>query len=190
MIRTAFVALLFFAAPAPTAAPQDQALPPEPLKRPILDLRYRILDLKGVATRDTGGTIQDLTVKESATEIRLELAADVLFDFDQAVIKPNAAAALNKAAAVLRDRARGLVRIEGHTDSKGTDAYNQRLSERRAAAVRDWLVKQEGLTNVRFTTRGFGARQPAAPNTMPDGTDNPEGRQKNRRVEIVASKIG
>lgn len=75
-----------------------------------------------------------------------------------------------------------------HTDGKGSDAYNQKLSERRADSVRQWLGQKEGLAQVKMTTQGFGAARPVAPNTNKDGSDNPEGRQKNRRVEIVLAK--
>jgi outer membrane protein OmpA-like peptidoglycan-associated protein len=91
---------------------------------------------------------------------------------------------LRQAADVVRKGARGVVRIEGHTDGKGAAAYNQKLSERRAAAVQKWLAEREGL-RVKFATRGFGATKPVAPNAKPDGSDDPDGRQKNRRVEIV-----
>jgi len=89
------------------------------------------------------------------------------------------------AAALLRERAKGVVRIEGHTDSKGNPPYNQKLSERRADSVRLWLVEREGLSNMKFATQGFGATRPKVPNTKPDGSDDPDGRQTNRRVEIV-----
>jgi len=118
----------------------------------------------------------------------MELAADVLFDFDKYDILPKAQEMLQQAAGVIREKAKGVVQIEGHTDSKGTDAYNQKLSERRANAVKDWLVNKEGLKNVKFETRGCGAKKPVAPNTKPNGSDDPEGRQKNRRVEIIMKK--
>jgi flagellar motor protein MotB len=89
---------------------------------------------------------------------------------------------------VIVEKAKGKVRIEGHTDSKGSDAYNQRLSGQRANAVRDWLVEKEGLKQVKFVTRGFGEVKPVVPNTKLDGSDDPEGRQKNRRVEIIVGK--
>ena len=79
------------------------------------------------------------------------------------------------------------VRIEGHTDSKGNAPYNQKLSERRAESVRKWLVEREGLTATQFATQGFGATRPKVLNTKPDGSDDPDGRQINRRVEIVFS---
>jgi len=75
------------------------------------------------------------------------------------------------------------VTIEGHTDSIGSDAYNQRLSERRAAAVKQYLVSK-GVGADRLTTVGRGEKDPVAPNTTPDGKDNPEGRAMNRRAEL------
>lgn len=156
---------------------------PAPVENPkfqILDLIYKVENI--------GGKTVDLQVKETTTEIRIELAADVLFDFDKADIRPDAHKALSRAAGIIRDKAKGLVRIEGHTDSKGSDSYNQKLSDLRGRSVRDWLVKNEGLKNVRFQTLGLGAQKPAAPNAKPDGSDDPDGRQKNRRVEIVIGK--
>ena len=112
----------------------------------------------------------------------------MLFDFDKANIKAQAAVTLKQAASVIRDKAKGVVQIEGYTDAKGSDAYNQRLSGQRATAVKTWLINKEGLKNVKFETHGFGAKKPVAPNTKPDGSDDPAGRQKNRRVEIILKK--
>jgi outer membrane protein OmpA-like peptidoglycan-associated protein len=149
-------------------------------KMQILDLIFKVENL--------AGKVQDLQVKETDLEIRIELAADVLFDFDKADIRSDAQNALKQAADMVRDKAKGTVRVEGHTDGKGSESYNQKLSDRRANSVKDWFVKKEGLKNVKFSTRGFGAKNPVAPNTKTDGSDDPDGRQKNRRVEIVISK--
>jgi outer membrane protein OmpA-like peptidoglycan-associated protein len=157
------------------------------LKMQVLDLVYKVEDISG-KVEDIGGKVTDLQVKETETEIRIELAADVLFDFDKADIRADAQNALKQAAGIVRDKAKGIVRIEGHTDGKGSDSYNQKLSERRAASVKDWFVKKEGLKNVRISTSGFGAKKPVTANTKPDGSDDPDGRQKNRRVEIVIGK--
>jgi outer membrane protein OmpA-like peptidoglycan-associated protein len=153
----------------------------------ISDLKSRVLDLN-YRVQDMGGKVQDLELKETPTELRIELAADVLFDFDKADLLPQAQPTLEKAAQIIRDRAKGEVRIDGYTDAKGSDAYNQKLSERRAEAVKAWFVNQGKIRNLKFVTRGFGAKNPAAPNTKPDGSDNPDGRQKNRRVEITIRK--
>lgn len=143
----------------------------------VLDLIFHV--------EDTGGKTEALQVRQSGNEVRIELAADVLFDFDKATILPKAEGTLQQAAQIIRDKAKGPVRIEGYTDAKGSDAYNQRLSERRAAAVKDWFANRGGLRNVAFATKGFGAQNPVAPNKKPDGSDDPQGRAKNRRVEII-----
>lgn len=128
-----------------------------------------------------------LTMQESPRQVRLYLAADVLFDFDKATIRPDAAKTLHQVADIIRARSRGVVRVEGYTDSKGNTVYNARLSEQRAASVKEWLASREGL-NTAMTTRGFGAANPVAPNAKPNGSDDPAARQQNRRVEIVISK--
>jgi outer membrane protein OmpA-like peptidoglycan-associated protein len=178
------ILLLRLAAPALS---QDAAQVPDPSKNRILDLVFRVDDLGG-KIQDLGGNVQDLQVKETGEEIRIELAADVLFDFDKADLRPAAQKTLHQAAGIIQEKAKGAVRIEGHTDSKGKDAYNQRLSERRAASVKTWFMVKEGLDKVQFSTQGFGAKKPVASNTKPDGSDDPEGRQKNRRVEIIIKK--
>src|SRR5215467_5274118 len=177
-MRTVWPLVLLCAAVACGAAePQQKPAQIEPIDGKVLELVFRVEDM--------GGKVQSLEVKESPTEVRIELAADVLFDFDKADILPKAQATLKQAADVIREKASGQVRIEGHTDGKGSDAYNQKLSERRAAAVRTWLIQKEGLNGVPFTTQGFGARKPVVPNKNPDGSDDPKGRQRNRRVEII-----
>ncbi len=138
-------------------------------------------------TEDVTGTVRGLDVKETPTEIRIEMAADVLFDFDKAEIRPDAEPALARAAEILRRRARWPATVEGHTDAKGSAEYNQRLSERRAEAVTRWL-QERGRVKNRLEAKGWGAARPVVPNTKPDGSDDPEGRQRNRRVEIVVAK--
>jgi outer membrane protein OmpA-like peptidoglycan-associated protein len=157
-----------------------------PLQAQVVDLVFKTEDLV-FNVLDMGGKVEDLSVKESDTEIRIDLAADVLFDFDKADLLPKAEETLQKAADLIKQRkAKGVVRIEGHTDAKGNDAYNQKLSERRADAVKRWF-ESHGL-HEHFATAGFGAKKPVAPNAKPDGSDDPEGRAKNRRVEIVVKK--
>jgi outer membrane protein OmpA-like peptidoglycan-associated protein len=154
----------------------------------IVDLVFPVKDLVFVV-EDIGGKTKDLQIKETKTEIHIELAADVLFDFDKSTLRPTARDALKQAASIIRDNAKGsTVRIDGYTDAKGSDLYNQRLSNRRAEAVRNWFVAHESLKDVNFATKGYGAKNPVAPNTKPDGSDDPDGRQKNRRVEITVKK--
>lgn len=154
----------------------------------VSDLHGEVLDLH-YAVEDVGGGVVDLAPKESETEVRYALSGDVLFAFDRATIRPDAQGVLGKLAEEVRTRFPGApVRVEGHTDAKGGEDYNQRLSLRRAEAVKAWLVAEGGLEAGRITTRGFGESRPLAPNATPDGRDDPVGRQKNRRVEIVVEK--
>ena len=176
--RSAAVLLVLLASVGAGAQEQERDVPPD-AKLKVLDIVYKV--------ESFGGQVVDLQVKETDTEVRIELAADVLFEFDKATLLPKAEDTLKKAAGFVRERAAGVVQIEGHTDAKGDDAYNQRLSERRADAVRQWFVRN-GLRDVRFSSRGLGETKPVAANAKPDGSDDPDGRQKNRRVEIVIRK--
>jgi outer membrane protein OmpA-like peptidoglycan-associated protein len=192
----AVAALIVALAPgvAPGSGVDPDAPVPPGAKFEILDLRSEVMDVRSAVedlmfrAEAVGGTTQALAVRETATEIRIEMPADVLFDFDKAEIRPDAAKVLAQAAEVLRRYPNRTVVIEGHTDAKGSEPYNQRLSERRAQAVKAWLQQREGLQGRALTTRGWGAKRPVAPNTKPDGSDDPEGRQRNRRVEIIIAK--
>jgi outer membrane protein OmpA-like peptidoglycan-associated protein len=112
----------------------------------------------------------------------LGVVPDVFFAFDKAEIKP---AELDKVADAMIAQCFDEMLIEGHTDSKGAPEYNLALSERRAEAVKDYLVQEKKIPESIITTRGLGEAKPAAPNTKDDGSDNPKGREKNRRVEIT-----
>jgi outer membrane protein OmpA-like peptidoglycan-associated protein len=134
--------------------------------------------------------LKDLGAKVTGQEIKIELSADVLFDFDSFALRSEAEDPLRKVADVLKDYPKSPVIIEGHTDGKGTDQYNQTLSDRRAESVKRCLADRGGVESGRVTTRGWGKTKPVAPNTKPDGSDDPEGRRKNRRVEITVRRAG
>jgi outer membrane protein OmpA-like peptidoglycan-associated protein len=147
----------------------------------VTDLVPRVVDL--VARTSRFGA----TTTESARRVEIVVAADVLFRFDSWDLTPRARRTLQDAAEQIESKAIGFVRIEGHTDSKGMDFYNIVLSRRRATAVRHAL---DGLLRPRisFRTFAYGERRPIAPNTKRDGSDNPKGRAKNRRVVIKFRK--
>ncbi len=115
--------------------------------------------------------------------LMVSLDAGANFDFDSATLRPEGQAALDRLAQDMRPLTVRSVDIVGHTDSIGTEEYNQRLSERRAASAADHLV-QRGVNPAVITTRGESFRQPIAPNRI-NGRDNPEGRAMNRRVDIM-----
>lgn len=107
------------------------------------------------------------------------MSEKVLFDFDKAIVKEEFYPILNATKKVFDAQPELRVRIEGHTDSVGTEAYNQGLSERRAKAVMEYLVEKLGIAQDRLGTRGYGELSPAYPN------DTAQNRAKNRRVEFT-----
>lgn len=158
----------------------------------IVALKSQTLDNAGTLKADVlslDEAISNLGARVTKMAIIVDLQSDILFDFDKDAIKPAAEHALAQVALIIRKKGTGNVRIDGHTDAKGSKAYNQKLSERRADAVKKWLVKQGGIRDDRLITAGFGETKPVAPNTMPDGSDNPEGRALNRRVVITITSI-
>ncbi|GAA6121861.1 OmpA family protein [Acidovorax sp. FG27] len=118
--------------------------------------------------------------------ISVDLPADVLFDFDKATLRPDAAGPLDKAAELIKSYPQAPITVVGHTDSKGNDAYNDALSLRRAETVAQALQQRTSRLPV---ARGLGEREPVAPNAKPDGRDDPQGRQQNRRVQILIGAL-
>jgi OOP family OmpA-OmpF porin len=114
------------------------------------------------------------------TLIRLE--DRVLFDFDSADLRADAGPVLDAVAKVAKP-ATGTIKVNGHTDSIGSDGYNDDLSLRRARAVAKALTDR-GIGGGQLAVKAFGETQPVAPNTV-EGKDNPAGRQLNRRVDVV-----
>ncbi|RMB54789.1 OmpA family protein [Sphingomonas sp. PP-CE-3A-406] len=131
----------------------------------------------------TENLLSELNARQAADQsIVIDLPADILFDFDKAILRADAEQSLRKAAELLGSYPTAPVKVNGHTDGKGSDAYNDPLSLRRAQAVATWLKKNSGRGS---TVAGLGKRRPVADNANADGSDNPDGRQRNRRVEIV-----
>jgi outer membrane protein OmpA-like peptidoglycan-associated protein len=127
---------------------------------------------------------KNLEARETGRGVVVNLP-DVLFEFGKAELTRDARAKVRDIADVLNTTASGRrIAVEGHTDSIGSESYNQRLSERRAERIAGAL-EMEGVSQQRIRAKGFGERYPVAPNTNADGTDNPSGRAKNRRVEVV-----
>ena len=121
-----------------------------------------------------------------AQPARYSIPSDVLFAFDSAVLRPEAFAALQQTLAAIRQEIPyPAIRVEGNTDSIGTASYNEQLSLRRAQSVAQWLESQRIPVTV-ITEAGNGAGHPVAPNTTPDGQDDPRGRALNRRVDLIA----
>lgn len=178
--------------PAPAAAPAGPAAAPATTGTPQTTAAQnaaaedRGQKLTGVVS-DLSGAASDLGAQMTDMGLVINFNADVLFDFDKADIKPEAAPTLQKLAEVVKQYTKSRVVINGYTDAKGNDAYNLNLSQRRAQAIADWLQQHGANAGGQFQTKGYGEANPVAPNTKPDGSDNPEGRQQNRRVEVIIS---
>lgn len=136
-------------------------------------------DLRAVEALKT-----ELGAVETERGTMVSLAGDVTFDFDKATIRQGARATLDRLAELILASGEGTIAIEGHTDSRGDDAYNRRLSEQRAETVAAYLSTR-GVSEDRLRTRGFGESRPVADNERADGSDNEDGRQRNRRVEVI-----
>jgi OOP family OmpA-OmpF porin len=168
--------------PRPKAEPAKAAPPPPPPPEP------RDSDDDGVLDKDDEcpGTPAGVEVDESGCPV--EKAAPIIlkgvnFEFNSDKLTSEAENRLDNVVNALKASQDIEIRLEGHTDSKGSASYNQRLSQQRADAVKRYLT-QHGIDASRMTTQGFGESQPIAPNTNPDGSDNPDGRAKNRRTEL------
>ncbi|ETF02141.1 membrane protein [Advenella kashmirensis W13003] len=162
----------------------------------VLDLVPTILDLQA-GSDQLNAQIKDLSANASAIikkngniSVRdseqgkvLYIASDVLFNFDSAQLSTKAEANLKDIATIINEIPEGVVKVIGHTDAKGTDQYNLKLSKSRAQSVAEFLVKQ-GVDRSRLSPEGRGEKDPIAKNEM-NGKDNPGGRQKNRRVEFI-----
>lgn len=139
--------------------------------------------IKGAVSGLTG-EITDLSVRVTDVATIVDLAADVLFEFDKFTLAPGADTTLDKLLTYVQAGATGKIVISGYTDAKGEDAYNLTLSQKRAQAVADWL-KGKGVDAARLDVVGKGEADPVAPNAKSDGSDDPDGRAKNRRVSVA-----
>jgi outer membrane protein OmpA-like peptidoglycan-associated protein len=122
--------------------------------------------------------MRDYHFRQTPQGARMTLQEDVLFRTDSAELRPGAIDKLRALAGYLKDNAGVRVAIDGYTDSRGTDAHNQSLSERRADSVRG-AFDDLGVTRARFRVTGHGEKDPVATNTTP------EGMRLNRRVEVT-----
>jgi len=160
------------APPAPVPFTPAPAPAPEPVPAPVPD------DTDKDTVPDTldkcPGTPPGATVDERGCWV-----LHINFDFDKSVIKSQYYPGLNDVVQIMNTYSYLNVEVEGHTDSVGSDAYNQKLSQRRANAVKDYLVNKGGINPSRLTTVGYGESKPVNSNATK------EGRAKNRRVELT-----
>jgi outer membrane protein OmpA-like peptidoglycan-associated protein len=133
--------------------------------------------------------IQAIKQTDAKCSETLSVGADALFGPKRWTLNPDAGQTLDALGPLITKAGKHPVRIESFTDSAGSDSHNQMLSEKRAITVRGWLVNH-GFVPEGTPIEGFGQHNPVAPNTKADGSDDPEGRQKNRHVDIVIDTCG
>lgn len=145
----------------------------------------RIVQVKRWDQADVARGKEAIRITDAGCRHRLTVGSDALFEFDKDTLTPEAEKTLTVLGPMLQQYGQHPVTIEGHTDAIGSDDYNQDLSERRARTVKQWLVEHGFAREDNAEIVGYGRKRPVAPNTYTDGTDYPQGRQKNRRVELV-----
>jgi OOP family OmpA-OmpF porin len=112
---------------------------------------------------------------------------NILYDFGKSTLRPESETELNGVVTILKDNPKFKIELSSHTDSIGSDAYNDKLSQDRAQACVDYIISK-GIEDTRVFAKGYGKTKPVAPNSLPDGKDNPDGRQLNRRTEFTVLK--
>ncbi len=170
---------------APPATSQLAVGGPRPTSRVVVDDPG---ERSEVEVR-VGEILSDLETSTTPEGTVITLPELVLFEFDRAELKAEAATTLADIAEVLTFYEGAPVSIRGHTDDFGDAAYNDDLSQHRAQAVADALVEGHGIDRSDLDVSGVGESQPVAPNALPDGTDNPDGRAQNRRVEVIIEGV-
>ncbi|GHN00155.1 cell envelope biogenesis protein OmpA [Cytophagales bacterium WSM2-2] len=142
--------------------------------------------LKELVTNITLDTLLVLDRKAKGITFRLN---NIYFEYNKADINRDAAHELDKLAELLTDNPELKIEMGSHTDSVASDDYNIELSQRRAESTVNYLIRK-GIAPERLVAKGYGERVPIARNTNPDGTDNPKGRDRNRRTEFRILEIG
>jgi len=137
----------------------------------------RMMDNQEKDMRNALASSEAASVSREGNLLAVTFRGDVTFDTNSTVVRPGLQSELHRVAGVMNQYPNTLVRVEGHTDSKGSNEYNMDLSNRRALAVKN-LVVQRGIADGRLDVVGYGETLPVATN------DTEAGRQKNRRVEI------
>jgi peptidoglycan-associated lipoprotein len=158
------------------------------LKRQPFSTIGKGIDPKTVEELQTNVAFDVELVLEPIVIDKAIVLENIYYDFDRADIREDAAQELDKLVQILLDNPDIQIELSAHTDNRGSAAYNQRLSQQRAESAVNYIVSK-GIEASRITAKGYGASQPIAPNSNPDGTDNPDGRQLNRRTEFKVISI-
>ena len=158
------------------------------VKRQPYTTRGRSVDPNTLTQLVTNVTLDTTLVLDKMELNKIFVLENIYYDLDSANIRPDAARELDKLVQILIDNPEINIELSSHTDSIASVEYNQNLSQRRAQSAVNYMI-QRGIAPDRMVAKGYGELRPVARNTNPDGTDNPEGRQRNRRTEFKILEI-
>ncbi|HTF19600.1 MAG TPA: OmpA family protein, partial [Chryseolinea sp.] len=159
------------------------------VKRQLYTTRGRSVDVATLKDLVTNVTFDTLLVLDKIELNKVFALDNIYYNYNKADIREDAAKELDKLVQLLADNPEIRIELGSHTDSVDDNAYNMNLSQRRAESAVKYLV-QHGIAPDRLVAKGYGEEQPIARNTNPDGTDNPAGRDKNRRTEFKILEVG
>lgn len=159
------------------------------LKRQTYTTKGKGVDPTTLKDLVTNITYDTLIILDKIELNKIFVLENIYYNYDKADIRPDAAKELDKLVQLLADNPEIKIELSSHTDSVDTESYNLDLSQRRAQSAVNYLIKK-GIDPGRLVAKGYGESRPIARNTNPDGTDNPIGRQKNRRTEFKILEIG
>lgn len=170
---------------------RDLAEKPDELEEEIARLEEELAAIEAQKELGYDPSLLDVDVNnEKEIKVGQKIILErIYFDFDKYDIRDESVVELNKLLVFMDKNPTVIVEISGHTDSRGSDAYNLKLSRNRAKSVVAWLKKRK-VSSKRMVAKGYGETRHIAPNENPDGTDNPEGRQMNRRIELTIIGVG
>jgi outer membrane protein OmpA-like peptidoglycan-associated protein len=159
------------------------------VKRQTYSTKGKSVDPKTLKELVTNITFDTLIVLDKIEINKVFVLENIYYDFNKFDIRADAAVELDKLVQILIDNPEIKIELSSHTDSVDTDDYNLWLSQKRAESAVNYIIKH-GIAPDRLVAKGYGESKPIARNTNPDGTDNPAGRQRNRRTEFKILEVG
>ena len=152
------------------------------------ELEFIVEDILGNRIKIVKTLNVDVLVIKTPYGLKIKIS-NIEFEYNKADLKGNASNILDRVIEILNKYKLYRTRVEGHTDNIEKEEYNIKLSEKRAKSVYNYLI-DNGIDELKLSIKGLGFARPISSNNNPDGSDNPEGRAKNRRVEFLLIKPG
>lgn len=159
------------------------------IKRQGYTTKGKSVPLESLKELVTNITLDTILVLDRLEKNKIFVLKNIYFEYDRAEIRTDASKELDKLVELLNDNPEIKIEMGSHTDSVASESYNLELSQRRAESTVNYLIRK-GIAQARLVAKGYGESKPIARNSNRDGTDNPEGRQRNRRTEFKILEIG